>query len=113
VPTAKRTRHRGPYLMKLMADAKLDISVDAAGNIFGKRAGTDASLNRFSLARIRIPFPRAATSTATWLAWRDRSRAVPLRTKITTRHPLEVVIWQNEEGGPLGQSSRLGCSHCG
>src|ERR1700690_3529722 len=33
-----------PYLMQLMRDAKLDATIDAAGNILGRRAGSDASL---------------------------------------------------------------------
>jgi len=31
------------YTVQLMRDARLDVSIDAAGNIFGKRAGTDAA----------------------------------------------------------------------
>ena len=32
------------YAMQLMRDAQLAVSVDAAGNIFGKRAGVDPSV---------------------------------------------------------------------
>src|SRR5215470_7272500 len=32
------------YVMKLMREAKLDVSIDAAGNILGRRTGRDASL---------------------------------------------------------------------
>ncbi|MEO7674382.1 MAG: Zn-dependent hydrolase, partial [Pyrinomonadaceae bacterium] len=32
------------YAMGLMRDAKLDVSIDAAGNIVGRRPGRDASL---------------------------------------------------------------------
>src|SRR5262245_50495889 len=32
------------YAMKLMREANLDVSVDAAGNIVGRRAGNDANL---------------------------------------------------------------------
>ena len=33
-----------PFLMQLMRDAKLEVSVDAAGNLIGKRAGSDPTL---------------------------------------------------------------------
>src|SRR5215813_14891952 len=32
------------YAMKLMRDASLEVSIDAAGNIVGRRAGTEANL---------------------------------------------------------------------
>src|SRR5688572_3252466 len=32
------------YAMKLMREAGLEVSIDAAGNIIGRRAGNDASL---------------------------------------------------------------------
>ena len=51
------------YTIDLMRAASLEPSVDPAGNIFGHRAGTDASLSPILFGRTSIPSRTAATST--------------------------------------------------
>ena len=58
------------YVIDLMRAAGLDPRLDPAGNIFGRRAGTDQALPPILLVRTSIRCRTAATSTVI----RDRSR---------------------------------------
>src|SRR5713101_3476256 len=44
VAYSEADRQGREYVMGLMRDAKLDVSIDAAGNLIGRRAGGDKSL---------------------------------------------------------------------
>lgn len=91
------------YVMDLMRQAKLSPSVDAAGNIIGRRAGSDAGAKPILFGSHIDSVPEggnydgpvgslAAIEVAQTLAEHD----------VVTRHPIEVTIWQNEEGGLYG-----------
>jgi N-carbamoyl-L-amino-acid hydrolase len=92
-----------PYLMQLMRDAKLDVSIDAAGNIVGRRAGSDPSLKPILFGSHTDSVPEGGNydGDVGSLGAIEVAQALA-EQKITTRHPLEVVIWQNEEGGLWG-----------
>src|SRR5712664_1715281 len=45
VAYSEADRQGREYVMGLMRDAKLDVSIDAAGNLIGRRAGSDNNLN--------------------------------------------------------------------
>src|SRR6202012_1734287 len=91
---------------KLMRDAGLSVSIDVAGNLVGTRAGTDATLKPIVLGSHIDSVPEGgnydgdvgslgAIEVAQTLAehgWR-------------MRHSLQVIIFQNEEGGLLGSSA--------
>lgn len=92
-----------PYIMQLMRDAKLDVSVDAAGNILGRRAGTDASLKPILFGSHSDSVPLGGMYDGAVGSMGAIEVAQSLAEQgITTRHPLEVVVWQNEEGGLWG-----------
>jgi beta-ureidopropionase / N-carbamoyl-L-amino-acid hydrolase len=89
-----------------MRAAKLEPTIDFAGNIVGRRAGRDASLKPLLFGSHIDSVPEggnydgdvgstAAIEVAQTLAEHN----------FVTRHPIEVVVWQNEEGGLYG--SRL------
>ena len=91
------------YAMALMRAAKLDVSVDAAGNIHGRRAGSDSSLSPIAIGSHIDSVPQGgrfdgqvgsmgAIEVAERLAEAGR----------TLRHPLEVILFANEEGGTIG-----------
>ena len=91
------------YVARLMRGAKLEVSLDAAANIIGRRAGSDAALKPILFGSHIDSVPdggnydgdvgsMGAIEVAQTLAEHD----------VVTRHPLEVVIWQNEEGGLWG-----------
>ncbi len=92
-----------PYIMQVMRDAKLDVSVDAAGNILGHRAGSDASLKPILFGSHTDSVPEGGMYDGDVGSMGAIEVAQSLAEQnITTRHPLEVVIWQNEEGGLWG-----------
>ncbi len=90
-------------VMDWMRAARLEPSVDFAGNIIGRRAGSDASLHPllFGSHIDSVPFGgnydgQVGSTSAIEVAQTFAEHS------IVTRHPLEVVIWQNEEGGLFG-----------
>ncbi len=91
------------YTMQLMRDAKLDVSVDAAGNIFGKRAGRDAAAKPiiFGSHVDSVPDGGNYDGNVGTLAAIEVARSLGERGTLT-QHPLWVVCWQNEEGGTWG-----------
>ena len=91
------------YAMRLMRDAKLDVSVDAAANIFGRRAGSDPSLKPILFGSHIDSVPEGGNYDGDVGSMGAIEVAQTLaENTIVTRHPLEVVIWQNEEGGLWG-----------
>jgi N-carbamoyl-L-amino-acid hydrolase len=91
------------YAMGLMREAKLDASVDLAGNLVGRRVGTGGVLPPLVLGSHIDSVPEGgnydgdvgsmgAIEVAHTLAERN----------VRLRHPLEVIIFQNEEGGTIG-----------
>ncbi len=91
------------YVLELMADARLETTIDAAGNIIGRRTGSESALPPLMFGSHIDSVPEGgnydgplgslgAIEVAQTLAERGR----------TTRHPLEVVVFQNEEGGKTG-----------
>ena len=92
-----------PYIMQLMRDAKLDVSIDAAGNMVGRRAGKDASLKPILFGSHTDSVPLGGMYDGDVGSMGAIEVAQTLAEQgIVTRHPLEVVIWQNEEGGLWG-----------
>lgn len=96
-------------VMDWMRAAKLEPTVDLAGNIIGRRAGSDSSLKPIVFGSHIDSVPEggnydgdvgsmSAIEVAQTLAERN----------VTTRHPLEVAIWQNEEGGLFGSRALSG-----
>jgi beta-ureidopropionase / N-carbamoyl-L-amino-acid hydrolase len=94
------------YAMKLMREAKLEISVDAAGNIVGRRGGSVSTFKPLMIGSHIDSVPQggnydgqvgsmAAIEVAQTLA--DNS--------LSLKHPLEVTIFQNEEGGTVGSTA--------
>jgi N-carbamoyl-L-amino-acid hydrolase len=91
------------YVRRLMEEAGLAVRVDAAGNILGRRDGRDRSLPPILFGSHIDSVPEGGnydgpvgTLAAIEVARTLRDRGV------ITRHPLEVVVWQNEEGGLVG-----------
>ncbi len=90
------------YVMGLMKQAALEVRVDPAGNIFGLRAGSE-----------KLPKLLFGSHTDSVLHGGNFDGDVGsmgaievMRAlndgSVKTRHPLEVVIWTNEEGNHFG-----------
>jgi N-carbamoyl-L-amino-acid hydrolase len=87
------------YARKLMEAAGLKTRIDAAGNIYGRRAGTDDSLAPVLFGSHIDSVPNGGNFDGD-LGSLGAIEAVQAlqETGVMTRRPLEVVIWQNEEG---------------
>lgn len=94
------------YVMQLMRDAKLDVSIDAAGNIVGRRAGTDATLKPLMIGSHidSVPMGGRFDGQVGSLAAIEVARTLA-EQNVTLKHPLEVIIFQNEEGGTVGSTA--------
>jgi len=88
-----------------MEDAGLEVRVDPAGNIFGRRSGSDQLPTLLFGSHIdSVPHGGNFDGTLGSLGAIEVIRALD-DGHITTRHPLEVVIWTNEEGPHFGISA--------
>jgi beta-ureidopropionase / N-carbamoyl-L-amino-acid hydrolase len=87
------------YVMGLMRAAGLAPRIDPAGNIFGRRAGSEASLPPILFGSHIDSVPSGGNfdgdlGTLAGLGLLEALTAGGVRT----RHPLELVIWAAEEG---------------
>jgi N-carbamoyl-L-amino-acid hydrolase len=91
------------YVMGLMRDAGLIVRVDPAGNIFGRREGTEnLPVILFGSHIDSVPRGGNFDGDVGSMGAIEVMRALNDH-KIKTRHPLEVVIWTNEEGHHFGR----------
>jgi beta-ureidopropionase / N-carbamoyl-L-amino-acid hydrolase len=97
------------YVTGLMRDAGLDVRVDAAGNIYGRRAGRDASLKPILFGSHVDSVPEGGNFDGPVGSLAAIEVAHTFRERnVVTRHPLEITIWQNEEGGLVGSRAASG-----
>ena len=97
------------YVFGLMQRAKLEVSIDAAGNIIGRRAGSDRSLKPLLFGSHIDSVPEGGNYDGVVGSLGAIEVAQTLsENNLTTRHPLEVVIFQNEEGGLIGSRAMNG-----
>ena len=87
------------YVVGLMQSAGLEPRIDPAGNIFGRRAGTDAGLPPILFGSHIDSVPNGGNFDGDLgsLAALGVLEAVTA-AGIRTRHPLEMVVWAAEEG---------------
>jgi len=98
------------YVFGLMQQAKLEVSIDAAGNIIGRRAGSgDNRLKPLLFGSHVDSVPEGGNYDGDVGSLGAIEVAQTLaENHLTTRHPLEVVIFQNEEGGLIGSRAMNG-----
>ena len=97
------------YVVGLMRAAKLDVSIDAAGNLIGRRAGSDNQLRPILFGSHIDSVPEGGNYDGDVGSLGAIEVAQTLAEKnIVTQHPLEVVIFQNEEGGLIGSRAMDG-----
>ncbi len=91
------------YVMGLMREAKLDVSIDSAGNIIGRRAGGEPGLAPLLIGSHIDSVPEGGNYDGDVGSMGAIEVAQTLvESGVTLRHPLEVVVFQNEEGGTIG-----------
>jgi N-carbamoyl-L-amino-acid hydrolase len=96
-------------VMDWMRAAKLTPTVDYAGNIIGRRAGSDASLKPIVFGSHIDSVPEGGNYDGDVGSTSAIEVAQTLAEhNLTTRHPLAVAIWQNGEGGLYGSRALSG-----
>lgn len=97
------------YLLGLMRAAKLDVSIDAAGNLIGHRAGSASGLSPLLIGSHIDSVPEGGNYDGVVGSMGAIEVAQTLgENNLRLRHPLEVVIFQNEEGGLIGSRAMDG-----
>jgi N-carbamoyl-L-amino-acid hydrolase len=92
-----------------MRDAKLDVVIDAAGNLIGRRASGSNSLKPLLIGSHVDSVPEGGNYDGVVGSMGAVEVAQTLaENNVTLRHPLEVVIFQNEEGGLIGSRAMDG-----
>ena len=96
-------------VMEWMRAAKLEPAIDYAGNIIGRRAGRDASRKPLLFGSHIDSVPEGGNYDGNVGSTAAIEVAQTLAEHgIVTRHPIEVTIWQNEEGGLFGSRAVSG-----
>ena len=94
------------YVMGLMREAGLTVSIDVAGNLVGTRTGTDAALKPIVLGSHIDSVPEGGNYDGDVGSLGAIEVAQTLNEHgVRLHHPLQVIIFQNEEGGLLGSSA--------
>src|SRR5215471_7468860 len=87
------------YVRKLMDAAGLKSRIDAAGNIYGRRAGSQDALPSVLFGSHIDSVPNGGNFDGDLGSLAAIEVAQSLQEAgVTTKRPLEVVVWQNEEG---------------
>lgn len=97
------------YVIELMRNAGLDVRVDTAGNILGRRAGREEGLPPILLGSHIDSVPGGGNFDGT-VGVIGALEVIELLNEngIETRHPLEVVSFTDEEGGLTGSRAMIG-----
>ena len=99
--------HQGrEYAMRLMREAGLDVAIDLAGNIVGSRPGSDPSLKTLVIGSHIDSVPEGGNydgDVGSLSAIEVAQRLGETHTRL--RHPLQVIVFQNEEGGTIGSKA--------
>ncbi len=97
------------YAMQLMREAGLNPRIDTAGNIFALREGSAGGLKPILFGSHIDSVPGGGNFDGDL---GSMSAIEIMRTlkenNVSTRHPLLMVIWQNEEGGLVGSRAAFG-----
>jgi N-carbamoyl-L-amino-acid hydrolase len=111
VAYSEADRQGREYVMGLMRAAKLDVSIDAAGNLIGRReaANNDDRLLPILFGSHIDSVPEGGNFDGDVGSLGAIEVAQTLAEQnVMLRHPIEVIIFQNEEGGLIGSEAVIG-----
>jgi N-carbamoyl-L-amino-acid hydrolase len=109
VAFSEADRQGREYVAGLMRAAGLDVTIDAAGNIIGRRAGSDPTLKPLMIGSHIDSVPEGGNYDGDVGSLSAIEVAQTLKeNKLTTRHPLEVIVFADEEGGTIGSHAISG-----
>jgi beta-ureidopropionase / N-carbamoyl-L-amino-acid hydrolase len=97
------------WFIDLMKKAGLEPTIDAAGNIIGKRKGKKPSLKPIAFGSHIDMVPDGGNYDGT-LGSIGALEVIEIMNEnnVVTEHPLEVIIFANEEGGTIGSMAMVG-----
>jgi N-carbamoyl-L-amino-acid hydrolase len=97
------------FVMDLMRQAGLEVRLDAAANILGRRAGREDRLPPilFGSHIDSVPDGGNYDGDVGSLGAIEAARTLA-EARLDTSHPLEVVVFTNEEGGTIGSKAMVG-----
>ena len=97
------------FTLDLFREAGLNPRIDTAGNILGRLDGTDRSLKPILIGSHVDSVTDGGNFDGPVGSFGAIEVARSLREQnVRLRHPLEVVVWTNEEGGTVGSRSAIG-----
>ena len=97
------------YAAGVMERAGLEVSVDLAGNLIGRRPGADPHALPIITGSHIDSVPAGGSYDGQVGSAAALEVALALRDhEIELRHPLEVIVFQNEEGGKTGSRALVG-----
>lgn len=100
------------FAIERMREAGLAPTIDAAGNIIARRPGADDLLKPILIGSHVDTVPGGGNFDGNLGAMAAIEVAHSLgEQRITTRHPLEVVIRSDEEGYTMGSAAAVGEAH--
>jgi N-carbamoyl-L-amino-acid hydrolase len=97
------------YIIAQMKEAGLEVRIDAVGNIIGRRAGKEKAAPPIVLASHLDTVPNGGRYDGALgvIAALECVQTIG-ESGIRTRHPLEVVVFTDEEGGLIGSRGMVG-----
>ena len=97
------------YIMRLMREAGLSVRLDTAGNIIGRRAGSEPDLPVILFGSHIDSVPGGGNYDGdVGVIGAIEVMQLMQDNGIRTRHPLEVVSFTDEEGGLTGSRAMIG-----
>jgi N-carbamoyl-L-amino-acid hydrolase len=97
------------FTLELFRAAGLEPRIDAAGNILGRLPGTDPSLKPILIGSHVDSVTDGGNFDGPVGSFSAIEVARSLREQnVRLRHPLDVVVFQNEEGGTIGSKLMIG-----
>ena len=97
------------YIRSLMVDAGLEVRVDTAGNLIGRHPGSEPGLPVIMTGSHIDSVPQGGNYDGDVGVLGAIEIAELLKAHgISTRHPLEFVVFTDEEGGTVGSQAMAG-----
>jgi len=109
VAFSEADREARAFVAGLMRAAGLEVRIDAAGNLMGRRAGTAPNRPPLMFGSHVDSVPEGGNYDGPVGTMGAIEVAQTLADRgLRTRHPLEVVVFSNEEGGKTGSRAMSG-----
>jgi len=97
------------FTLDLFREAGFTPRIDSAGNIFGRLEGTDRSLKPILIGSHVDSVTDGGNFDGPVGSFGALEVARSLREQnVRLRHPVDVVVWSNEEGGTIGSKCAIG-----